>query len=94
MSAFEVGMLLCFGVSWPISILKALRTRQVAGKSPLFMLIVCLGYACGIVHKILHALDWVTVLYVLNYGMVATDLVLYLKYRAHPAVAAPQAGAH
>ena len=33
MSIFEVMMLVCFGVSWPISIAKSLRTRFVRGKS-------------------------------------------------------------
>ena len=47
MSLFEVGMLLCFGVSWPISIVKALRTKKVVGKSPLFMIVICIGYLCG-----------------------------------------------
>jgi hypothetical protein len=51
MSVFEITMLFCFGVSWPISIAKALRTRVVAGKSPLFMAIVIAGYASGIIHQ-------------------------------------------
>ena len=59
MSFFELAMLICFGVSWPISISKALRTKVVAGKSPVFMSIVIAGYACGIVHKLLYSLDWV-----------------------------------
>ena len=46
MSVFEAAMLIsCFGVSWPISIAKSLRTKVVAGESTLFMVIVCgLGY--------------------------------------------------
>ena len=44
MSFFEATMLICFGISWPVSIAKALRTKVVAGKSPLFMAIVCLDY--------------------------------------------------
>ena len=44
MSIFEAIMLICFGAGWPISVAKALRTKVVSGKSPLFMangLIVC-----------------------------------------------------
>jgi len=48
MSIFEVLMLVCFGLSWPISIAKALRTEKVAGKSPVFMGVICLGYLSGI----------------------------------------------
>jgi len=73
-------MLLCFGISWPISIAKSLRTRVVAGKSPLFMAIVCLGYLSGIAHKALVSFDWVIALYALNLMMVATDLYLYVRY--------------
>jgi hypothetical protein len=77
---FEAGMLLCFGLSWPISIAKSLRTRVVAGKSPLFMLVVCLGYLSGCVHKMLYSQDWVLLLYGVNLLLVATDLALYFKY--------------
>jgi len=74
-------MLICFGISWPISIVKALRTKTVAGKSPLFMIIVMAGYASGIVHKLLYSYNWVIALYALNLIMVGVDLVLYIRYR-------------
>jgi hypothetical protein len=77
-------MLLCFGISWPISITKAVRTKQVAGKSPVFMAIIILGYMSGIVHKALYAYDWVIYLYALNMVMVAVDLTLYVKYSRPP----------
>ena len=80
MSVYEAVMLICFGVSWPVSIAKTLRTKVVVGKSPLFMAIVCLGYASGIVHKALYAFDWVTALYAMNMLLVALDLVLYFVY--------------
>ncbi len=80
MSFFEALMLVCFGVSWPVSIAKTLHTGVVRGKSPLFMTIVCLGYTSGIAHKLLFAYDWVIVLYALNLLMVAVDLSLYYVY--------------
>ena len=85
MSVFEITMLVCFGVSWPISIAKAVRTRVVLGKSPLFMGIICLGYGCGIIHKVVYAMDGVIVLYILNLILVAVDLALYLRYRPRAA---------
>jgi len=84
MPFFEALMLACFGVSWPISIAKAVRTKVVAGKSPLFMVIVLLGYASGIAHKALNAPDWVTGLYALNLVLVGVDLTLYFRYREKP----------
>lgn len=80
MSIFEILMLVCFGVSWPISILKAVRTKKVAGKSSVFMSIVILGYASGIIHKILYSQDWVIVLYAVNLILVATDMFFYFYY--------------
>ena len=80
MSPFEAGMLICFGISWPISIAKSIRTKVVVGKSPLFMAILCLGYASGIAHKWLYSRDPVIALYTLNLLLVATDLALYFKY--------------
>ena len=70
MSPYEIAMLVLFGVSWPISIDKALRTKKVEGKSPLFMSLVCIGYLCGILHKSTVAFDCVTALYALNLMMI------------------------
>jgi hypothetical protein len=81
MSLFEIGMLVCFGVSWPISISKSLRTHAVDGKSPLFMVIVMIGYLCGLFHKLFFSRDWVASLYILNFLMVGMDLILYYRYR-------------
>ncbi len=80
MSLFEIVMLVCFGVSWPISIAKALRTKTVKGKSPGFMAVICLGYLSGMLHKVFYSYDWVIFLYGLNLALVATDLGLYFRY--------------
>ncbi len=80
MSIFEATMLICFGMSWPISIAKSLRTKVVTGKSSLFMVLLCFGYLCGIVHKLLYSRDWVILLYTLNMVLVAIDLTLYFRY--------------
>lgn len=79
-SICEMLMLLCFACSWPFSIVKALRTKVVAGKSPLFMIIIIFGYMLGIAHKLTGNADWVTFLYVFNILIVGTDLFLYFYY--------------
>ena len=71
MSLFEIGMLICFGVSWPVSIAKSLRTKNVSGKSPLFLFIIDLGYVFGILNKVVNRLEngnihWVVWLYGIN----------------------------
>jgi len=89
MSIFEVIMLVCFGVSWPVSIAKTVRTREARGKSPLFMIIICIGYLSGLAHKWLFSRDWVMLLYGFNLIMVAVDLILYYHYCRHKAAVAP-----
>ena len=79
-SIWEVLFLLCFAVSWPVSIAKSLKTKVVIGKSPLFMSLVILGYIFGIVHKLLYNRDIVIFLYMFNALLVGTDLFLYFLY--------------
>ena len=79
-SVLEATMLICFGISWPVSVIKALKTKIVIGKSPLFMSLVAIGYASGISHKILYSRDYLVVLYMFNLSMILIDLYLYTKY--------------
>lgn len=83
MSVFEIAMLVCFGAAWPVSIYKSLRSRQVAGKSLSFLIIVLVGYAAGVLHKLLFRYDLVIFLYLLNALMVALDIFLYLRNRLY-----------
>lgn len=76
-------MLLAFAASWPFSIAKTLRTRTVAGKSPLFMGIIEAGYVFGILFKLTSpgGVDWRIFLYFLNLVIIGIDLALYFRYR-------------
>ena len=79
-SIWEVLFLLCFSISWPVSIAKSLRTKVVIGNSPLFMSLIILGYIFGIIHKSLYSNDIVIWLYVFNAALVTFDLILYCMY--------------
>ncbi|MDX9917151.1 MAG: PQ-loop domain-containing transporter [Gudongella sp.] len=79
MSIFEALMLLCFGVAWPFSIMRSYKSRSVEGKSPYFLIVIIIGYISGIINKLLNSNDIVMYLYVLNFLMVSTDLVLYYR---------------
>ena len=81
MGIFEFLMLVCFGASWPFSIAKSLKSRSTKGKSLGFLLLIELGYAFGIVHKVLYNFNWVTYVYVILFLVVATDVVLYFRNR-------------
>lgn len=76
----EAVMFICFGFSWPVSVFKALRTKRVTGKSPLFMVLIIIGYTSGIAHKIIFSRDILIVLYLFNLLMIVADLCLYLRY--------------
>jgi hypothetical protein len=80
-SIFEIIMLVCFGAAWPFSIYKSWRTRQVAGKSLPFLLVIVVGYVAGILHKLIYHFDLVIYLYGLNALMVSIDIILYLRNR-------------
>jgi len=79
LSIFEILMLLCFGAAWPFSIFKSYTSRQIAGKSVLFLVVVFCGYVAGVVHKLVYSFDYVIYLYVLNGLMVFTDILLYFR---------------
>ena len=80
-SIFEAVMLVCFASGWPFSIAKTLRTKQVAGKSPMFMVVVETGYVAGILYKLTGTPDPILAFYVFNSLLVAVDLALYVRYR-------------
>ena len=84
MSIFEAGMLICFGASWPAAIAQTYRTKNVKGKSRLFAWLVIIGYACGLVHKVLYNFDAVFYLYLADLILVAIDLALVYRYRKMP----------
>ena len=81
MSIYEILMLICFGASWPFAVLKTYKTKNVKGKSILFLSLILIGYICGIIHKCIYKPDAVVWLYVLNLTLVGADLILWFKYR-------------
>lgn len=81
----EALMVISFGVSWPMSILKSYRSRTTKGKSLFFLTLILFGYGCGIAWKLVdwkfnhNQLTYVSFFYVLNFVMVFTDLCIYFK---------------
>lgn len=78
----EVMMMLSFGSAWPFSIAKSYRSRTAKGKSPVFLIILMVGYVFGILAKITaDNLNYVVFFYALNLCLVSTDLLLYVRNR-------------
>lgn len=75
---FEFAMLLCFGLSWPISVYKSYTSKSTKGKSVFFISAIILGYICGIAGKIIgHNINFVLAIYIFNLVMVSIDFALY-----------------
>lgn len=91
-SFFEAVMLVCFGVAWPLNIIKSLRTKSTEGKSVLFLMAILIGYVAGITHKLLYSRNIVLVLYCINFAMVSVDTFLYFHYRRRERLTAAQRG--
>ena len=79
----ETMMVVCFGISWPLSVVKSYRARTAKGKSLVFLLAIWIGYICGISGKLIGGnVNYVLIMYFINLFVVSTDLVLYFRNRA------------
>ena len=84
---FEIIMILSFGASWPMNVMKSWKARTAKGKSLMFLLLILFGYVAGITSKFINeaymaqfAQKWyVLVFYFLNFIMVGIDTVLYFR---------------
>lgn len=80
-SYYEILMLICFGISWPVALIKTYTAKSVKGKSFLFLFLILLGYIFGVIHKIIYSFDYVIWLYILNGLLVLVDMVLWFIYK-------------
>jgi len=78
---FEILMVVSFGASWPLNVLKSYNARTTKGKSLPFLVLIFFGYICGIISKLTaESFKWyVLFFYVLNLVMVGVDLLLYWR---------------
>ena len=83
----ETIMIVSFGLSWPMNVVKSYKARTTKGKSLLFLCLIFFGYIAGIISKFVNeaymadfAHKWyVLIFYILNLLMVGADLVLYVR---------------
>ena len=83
----EIIMIVSFGISWPMNVIKSYRARTTKGKSLWFMLLILFGYVAGIASKFVNVEymanienKWyVLFFYVLNFIMVSIDLGMYIR---------------
>ena len=84
----EAVMILCFGLSWPISIRKSWVSRTAKGKSLFFECFIWIGYVFGIARKFMQLgmgveTSWLFYLawffYFLNIAEITIDILLYFR---------------
>ena len=83
----ETVMIVSFGASWPLNVMKSYKARTAKGKSLSFLCLIFFGYIAGIASKLINDVymatfseKWyVLFFYVLNFIMVGADLVLYYR---------------
>ena len=83
----EIVMIVSFGASWPMNVMKSFKARTTKGKSLPFLCLIFFGYIAGIISKLVNeaymasfASKWyVLFFYVLNLIMVGLDLILYYR---------------
>ena len=83
----EIIMIVSFGASWPMNVIKYFKTRTTKGKSLAFLCLIFFGYIAGIASKFVNdaymaqiAQKWyVLFFYCLNLIMVGADLLIYYR---------------
>jgi hypothetical protein len=79
---FESIMLICFGASWPMAIIKTIKAKNPISKSFIFLWLVIIGYIAGAINRGYYKIDYVFCLYILNCTMVTIDMLLSYYYLA------------
>lgn len=74
----ETAMLICFGLSWPINLVKNLKAKTAKSTSLKFLLLITVGYLCGIAAKIIGGqINYVLIAYFLNLAVVLANIVVF-----------------
>lgn len=81
-SILETIMLICFGFSWPINVMKAVKARTARNMSLPFILLIISGYIAGICAKLMtHQINFVLIVYFVNLAIVTVNLAVYFRNR-------------
>ena len=79
-SILETVMLVCFGFSWPLNVIKAYKAKTAKGTSLPFILLIITGYIAGISAKLISGqINYVLIAYVVNLAIVSLNVVVYFR---------------
>lgn len=78
----ETVMLICFGLSWPINLVKSIKAKTAASTSLKFLLLIDLGYVAGIAAKFAsNRINYVLAVYFINLFFVTVNIIVYFINR-------------
>jgi len=78
----EAVMLVLFGFSWPVSVVKSIKSRTAKSTSLPFIILIILGYIAGISAKIIQQkTNYVLIVYILNLTIVTVNLFVFFRNR-------------
>lgn len=76
----EALMVILFGVSWPINIIKIYKARTSKNYSVVFYYLIDIGYIFGITSKLLAGkVTYVLFFYIINFIMVTLSIIIYYR---------------
>ena len=79
-SILETVMLVCFGFSWPLNVMKAYKAKTAKGTSLPFVLLIITGYIAGISAKLISGqINYVLIAYILNLAIVYIYVIIYFR---------------
>lgn len=79
-SILETVMLVCFGFSWPLNVMKAYKAKTAKGTSLPFILLIVTGYIAGITAKVItDQINYVLIAYIVNLAIVSLNIVIYFR---------------
>ena len=79
-SILETVMLVCFGFSWPLNVIKAYKAKTAKGTSLPFILLIITGYIAGISAKLISGqINYVLIAYILNLVIVSLNVIVYFR---------------
>ena len=79
-SILETVMLVCFGFSWPLNVIKAYKAKTAKGTSLPFIMLIIIGYIAGISAKLISGqINYVLIAYILNLAIVSLNVIVYFR---------------
>ncbi len=77
-------MLVCFGFSWPINLIKNIKQKSAKHMNIWFLLLIFTGYIAGISSRIVSSMyGYVFIIYIINLVVVSLNIAVYFINRKY-----------